>query len=45
VGAQFIDLFGGAQDRASVEVLKLGRDELVLRPRGVEDPPVIVCTR
>ena len=45
VGAQFIDLFGGAQDRASVEVLKLGRDELVLRPRGVEDPPVIACTR
>jgi hypothetical protein len=45
VGAQFIDWFAGAQDRASVEVLKLGRGELVVRPIGVEDPPVIACTR
>ena len=45
VGAQFVDWFGRAQDRASVEVLKLSRGELVVRPNGVEDPPVIACTR
>jgi hypothetical protein len=45
VGARFVDAFGGSQNRASGEVLKLGRGELVVRPSGVEDPPVIACTR
>ena len=45
VGAQFVDWLGGAQDRASVEVLKLSRGELTVRPSSVEDPPVIACTR
>jgi hypothetical protein len=45
VGAHFIDLVGGAQDRVSVEVLKLSRGELVVRPSGVEDPAVIACAR
>lgn len=45
VAARLVDSFGGPEDRAAGEVLKLTRAELVLRPSGVEDPPVIACTR
>ena len=34
-----------AQQQGSGDVLKLTRTELTLRPDGVEDPPVIGCTR
>jgi hypothetical protein len=45
VSAQLVDSFGGRENRSSGDVLKLTRSELVLRPAGVEDPPVIACTR
>ena len=45
VSAQLVDSFGGSENRSSGDVLKLTRRELVLRPVGVEDPPVIACTR
>ena len=34
-----------AQEQGSGDVLKLTRNELTIRPVGVEDPPVIACTR
>ena len=34
-----------AQQQGSGDVLKLTKTELTIRPAGVEDPPVIGCTR
>ena len=45
VGATFVNSFGGTQSNGAGDVLKLGRGELVFRPMGIEDPPVISCTR
>ncbi len=44
-GASLVNSFGDAQMRGAGEVLKLDRRELLLRPTGVEDPPVIACRR
>jgi len=45
IGTSIVNSFGQEQARGAGDVLKLGRDELVLRAVGVEDPPVFSCTR
>ena len=34
-----------AQQQGSGDVLKLTRNELTIRPVGIDDPPVLACTR
>lgn len=43
-GASIMNSFGGSETRSTSEVLELDRSELLLRPVGVEDPPVIACS-
>lgn len=43
--ASVINTFNIDQPRATGEVLQLDRRQLVMRPLGVEDPPVISCAR
>jgi hypothetical protein len=43
--AQYLNSQPPSLRDGSSEVLKLTNRELVLRPVGVEDPPVIACTR
>jgi hypothetical protein len=45
LGASFVNSLGERGSAGAGEVLRLGAGELVLRPLGVEDPPVIACTR
>jgi hypothetical protein len=45
LGASFVNSLGERGSTSAGEVLRLGPGELVLRPLGVEDPPVISCTR
>jgi hypothetical protein len=45
IGASIVNSFGQEQTRGVGDVLKLDRDELVLRAVGVEDPPIFSCTR
>ena len=44
-GASVVNGLGEDRARGAGEVLRLDRRELVLRPVGVEDPPVIACAR
>jgi hypothetical protein len=43
-GAELVDLMAGTKPQAS-EILTLDREQLVLRPVEVVDPPVIGCVR
>ncbi len=43
--ASLVNTFAIDQPRATGEVLQLDRQQLVMRPVGVEDPPVISCAR
>jgi hypothetical protein len=43
-GAELIDLLAGDIPQAS-QILKLDDQELLLRPTGMQDPPVIGCRR
>ncbi|MGD9509987.1 MAG: hypothetical protein AB7I59_21255 [Geminicoccaceae bacterium] len=43
-GAELVDLLAGDTPQAS-EIVKLDHQELILRPTGIDDPPVIGCSR
>jgi hypothetical protein len=45
LGAQFVNSYAANQADGAADVLELGPDRLVLRPVGVDEPPVIACTR
>lgn len=45
LGASFLNSLGDKGSASASEVLRLSAGYLVLRPLGVEDPPVISCTR
>lgn len=43
-GAELVDLMAGDTPQTS-QILQLDRQELVLRPTEMQDPPVIGCSR
>jgi hypothetical protein len=45
LGAQFVNSYAANQADGAADVLELGPDRLILQPVGVDDPPVIACTR
>lgn len=45
LGAEFVNSYAADHGDGAADILKLEPDRLVLRPVGVEDPPVIACTR